>query len=303
MIRVSSANAKNWAFVFTLIAAGCLANDAAADEPQVNEKPRMLMVTQSRGFVHQSVKRDGPLISSAEKAMKKLAHRTGLFEVDFSQDAAAHLTKENLQNYDLVAFYTSGDLPVDPADLKYFLDEWVKQPGHGFLGFHSASDTYKQHEPYWDFVGGTFESHPWTADSVVNLVVHDPDHPTMKPFGKEFELREEIYQYIHWQPEKVRVLMSIDMGKTKIKRPYHVPVAWVKQIGEGKMYYNNLGHRPDTWENEKFLNSIEGAIRWFQGLEKGTAKPNPEVSRQQQTDSEEAARAAGVSPEPRGKTP
>lgn len=268
-----------------------------ADEPVATEKPRMLMVTQSKGFAHQSVKRQEQLISPAEKAMKQLAHRSGLFEVDFSQDAAAHLTRENLQNYDIVAFYTSGDLPVDSDDLKYFLNEWVKQPGHGFLGFHSASDTYKEHEPYWDFVGGTFDSHPWTSNAEVTLVVHDPDHPTMKPFGKEFEIQEEIYQYQHWQPSKVRVLMSIDMSKTETKRPYHVPVAWVKQVGEGRMYYNNLGHRPETWKNEQFLKSIEGAIGWFQGTENGESTPNPEVSKQQQTLSEEAARAAGDSAE------
>ena len=236
-------------------------------------------------------------MSPAEKAMQKLAHRSGLFEVDFTQDVATHLTKENLQKYDIVAFYTSGDLPVAAEDLKYLLNEWVKQPGHGFIGFHSASDTYKENQLYWDFIGGSFNGHPWTQNTKVTLIVHDTQHPTMKPFGESVELQEEIYQYVNWQPEKVHVLMSIDMAKTELKRPYHVPVAWVKQIGEGKMYYNNLGHRPDTWENEQFLQSIEGAIRWFQGSETGDATPNPEVSQEQQKRSEEASNAAGITSE------
>ena len=252
------------------------------------------MVTQSKGWVHQSVKREDQLISPAEKAMKKLAHESGLFDVDFSQDAATHLTRENLQKYDIVAFYTSGNLPVAPDDLKYLLEEWVKQPGHGFIGFHSASDTYKEHQPYWDFIGGTFTGHPWNQNTTVTLTVHDTAHPTMKPFGSEIELKEEIYQYKNWQPEKVRVLMSIDMSKTELKRPYHVPVAWVKQIGEGRMYYNNLGHRPDTWENEQFLKSIEEAVRWFQKPVPGDAAPNPEVSAQQHKRSEVASHAAGI---------
>ncbi|MEZ6048903.1 MAG: hypothetical protein R3C11_25655 [Planctomycetaceae bacterium] len=30
--------------------------------------------------------------------------------------------------------------------------------------------------------------------------------------------------------KKVHVLMSIDMSKTEVKRPYHVPVAWIKRV-------------------------------------------------------------------------
>jgi type 1 glutamine amidotransferase len=279
--------------VFVTTAALGFQSGTRVDEPVENKKPRMLMVSQSKGWVHQSVDRKGELISPAEKAMRKLAHDTGLFEVDFSQDAASHLTKENLQNYDIVAFYTSGDLPVKDEDLKYFLGDWVKQTGHGFLGFHSASDTFKEHEPYWDFVGGTFTGHPWTKDMKVTMTVHEPNHPTMKPFGAELVIAEEIYQYKNWQPEKVRVLMSIDMAKTELKRPYHVPVAWVKQVGEGKLYYNNLGHNQSTWENKAFLSSIEAAIRWTQGMEKGEATPNP-VSQKHDELSVEAAHTAGV---------
>lgn len=268
--------------------------ELGADEPATAEKPRMLMVTQSAGYRHQPVNRGDQLMSSAEKAMQKLAYRTKLFEVDFTQDVATHLTRENLQKYDIVAFYTSGNLPIAPEDLKYLLEDWVRQPGHGFMGFHSASDTYKKHEPYWDFIGGSFDGHPWNQNSKVTITIHDTDHPTMKPFGKEIQLTDEIYQYLNWQPEKVRVLMSLNMAKTATKRPYHVPVAWIKQVGEGRMYYNNLGHRPETWENEKFLQSIEGAIRWFQGTEAGEATPNPDVSREQHLHSIEAAKAAGI---------
>ena len=87
------------------------------------------------------------------------------------------------------------------------------------------------------------------------------------------------------------------MEKTETKRPYHVPVAWVKQIGEGRMFYNNLGHRNDTWENQQFQQSIVGAIGWVLGKEPGDATPNPEVSQQQQDHSVKFSQAAGISME------
>lgn len=259
---------------------------AAAEEPA--EKARMLMVTQSRGYRHRVVARIGGEPATAEVAMQKLGEKTGLFTADVTQDCAADFTRENLDNYDIVAFYTTGKLPIAKEDMDYFLEDWLKQTGHGFIGIHSATDTFKNFRPYWEMIGGTFAGHPWGASSTVTLTVHDPEHPAMQPFEREFEFEDEIYRYVHWQPEKVRVLMSLDMAKTRIKRPYHVPVAWVKEWGEGKVFYTNLGHRSGTWEDERFLKSITGAVRWITGAANGSAAPNPEVSRQQ----ERKARAA-----------
>lgn len=258
-------------------------------------KPRILFLTQSKGFMHGSVKRSEGKRAPAELAMMQLAKDSDEFSVVCTQNAEADITRENLDRFDIVAFYTTGKLPIGEADLKYLLGEWLHQKGHGFIGFHSATDTYKDYEPYWDMVGGTFAGHPWGSNTKVTMKVHDPDHPTMKPFGSEsFEFTDEIYQYSNWQPEKVHLLMSLDMEHTELKRPYHVPVAWCKEIGEGKMFYNNMGHREDTWQDERFLDSIVAAVRWIAGKEKGDGKPNPPVSAAHHEHSKKHAEAAGV---------
>ena len=271
-----------------------LAQDNGTEE---QAKPRILFLTQSKGFVHNPVKRGEATRSGAELAMMQLAKDSREFTVVCSQSCEADFTRERLQDFDIVALYTSGDLPIVEGEFDYFLKEWLPQKGHGLIGFHSASDTLKEFEPYWDLIGGTFNSHPWTANSLVTMKIHDPEHPAMKPFGSSYEIRDEIYQYDHWQPEKVHLLMSLDMAKTELKRPYHVPVAWCKQIGEGKMFYNNMGHRDETWQNEDFLNSIIGAVRWIAGKEQGNAEPNPAVSEAQHAESIKQAHAAGVTAE------
>jgi type 1 glutamine amidotransferase len=78
------------------------------------------------------------------------------------------------------------------------------------------------------------------------------------------------------------VLMSLNMAKCKTKRPYHVPVAWAREWGEGRIFYTNLGHNPQTWANKQFLKSTEGAVRWVIGLENANVTPNPEVSKAQE---------------------
>ena len=69
------------------------------------EKTRILMVTQSKGFQHKPVKRMERDISPAELAMRQLGVKSGLFHLDWTQDAAADFTRENLQNYDIVMFF------------------------------------------------------------------------------------------------------------------------------------------------------------------------------------------------------
>lgn len=249
---------------------------------------RVLFVTQSKGFTHGSVRRPADTLAPAEIALIQLGEQTGLFKVDCTQDCEADFTRENLANYDVVAFYTTGNLPIAEADLKYFFEEWLPAEGHGVLGFHSAADTFHNYEPYWDMIGGTFIGHPWGAGNRVTLISHEPEHPLVAPFGESFEIQDEIYMYRHWQPEKVRVLLSLDYaqsptkGKVKTEFGYHVPVCWVKEYGEGRVYFNNLGHREETWTRPEFLQSITQAVKWIRGDIEANATPNPEVSAAQE---------------------
>ena len=266
-----------------LIVSLCLTTVSAQQTERASKKSaRVLFVTQSKGFQHGAVKRKGGDLSHSERVMTELGIRSGLFRVNCTQDCEKDFTQERLQNYDIVMFYTTGKLPIDPATLEYFFNDWLKQPGHGFIGTHSAADTFHNYEPYWDMIGGTFDGHPWGAGSTVTITVHDQEHPASKPWGSEFQIRDEIYKFKNWQPEKVRVLMSLNMAKTAKKAPYHVPVSWVKEYGKGKVLHMSLGHREDVWTNPTFQDSLLGGIRWIIGLDEGDATPNPDLSAAQE---------------------
>jgi hypothetical protein len=268
-------NAVCLAASLALLTAGAV----AADAPKTGA--RILMLTQSAGFRHGSVTRKEMQLSPAERAMTDLGIASNLFRVDCTQDASK-ITKEQLDNYDIVMFYTTGDLPFQDQVRDYLFNDWVKQKGHGFIGTHSAADTYHNYEPYWEMIGGTFNGHPWGSNQRVTVTVHDQDHPVSMPWGDEFEITDEIYQFKHWQPEKVHLLMSLNMAKTKLKKPYHVPIAWVKNYGDGKVLHMSLGHREDVWTNEKYTQSLLGGIKWMLGLEPGDAAPNPALSSAQE---------------------
>ena len=258
------------------------------------EPVRALFVTQSKGFRHGSVNRRQKNLAPAEIAMTQLGQQTKLFSVDCTQDCTADFTAAHQKKYRIVMFYTTGVLPISDKDRDYFVNTWLKTKGHGYIGFHSATDTYRTKDPkhrwYQEIAGGTFNGHPWGSGNNVTITVHDTSHPAMKPFGKEFQIKDEIYQYVNWVPKNVRVLMSLNMAKCNPKRPYHVPVAWCRSWGEGKIYYSNLGHNERTWTTKVVLKSTENAVRWVLNLESGNSAPHTDVSKAEEARAKAAVR-------------
>src|SRR6476661_10962726 len=76
-----------------------------------SDKPRLILVTQSKDFVHDVVKpsKDGGP-SRVVRTFNELAQRTNLFTVETTDDVTT-LTPEKLKQTKLIAFYTTGDLP------------------------------------------------------------------------------------------------------------------------------------------------------------------------------------------------
>ena len=75
-------------------------------QPQAatNQSRRILMVTQSQGFEHSSIKRHAGELSHAERLFTELGIRSGLFRADCTKDVEKDFTPELLANYDTVVF-------------------------------------------------------------------------------------------------------------------------------------------------------------------------------------------------------
>ena len=237
---------------------------------------RILVLTQSKGFQHDAVKRPAPdQLCLVEKTVEEIGEKSGVFEVVNSQDALASLTKDNLAKFDAVFFYTTGSL-LPLGDARDALLDFVKQ-GKGFIGTHSATDTFKDFKGYTSLINGSFAGHPWGSGTTCTFVNHEPSHPVVKMFDAEFQWKDEIYQYSDYDQKNVRVLYSLNMAKTSPKKPYLVPVCWVREYGEGRLFYTNLGHNEATWKDAKYQEHLLAGIRWALKLIDGPATPNPEV--------------------------
>lgn len=216
---------------------------------------------------------------AAYKTAKDKAKTDGpVWDAKVKELFAAKLSAPALAGYDGVIFCnTTGDLPLPDGEA---LVNWVKS-GKAFIGMHAATDTLKQMPAYYEMINGSFAGHLWHAGGTYTFTNHEPSHPTVAMFPASFEWKDEIYQYSHFNPESVRVLLSLDMAKSEPQAPYHVPVSWVRDVGAGRLFYTNLGHNPESWTNETYQKHITTGIRWALKIIDGPAAPNPAVSCEQ----------------------
>src|SRR5687768_2917169 len=75
---------------------------------------KVLFYTKSAGFQHSVIKRAGDALSHAEKILVDLGKKNG-FEVTATKDGTI-FTPEKLAQFDVIAFYTTGDLTTPGED-------------------------------------------------------------------------------------------------------------------------------------------------------------------------------------------
>ena len=215
------------------------------------------------------------------------------WQATLREQFAKAFAAESLALFDGVIFAsTTGELPI--PDLDAFL-AWIKS-GKAFIGFHAATDTLKSSDAYCEMVGGYFAGHPWNAGGEHGFVVHDPGHPVVAMFPERFRWKDEIYQYDpRYKPDNLRVLLSLDMAASTPQEPWHVPVAWVREYGRGRVFATNFGHNDATWTDPMFKQHMEQGIAWALGRVTASATPNPEVQAAEYVRSVVAAAAAAGS--------
>jgi type 1 glutamine amidotransferase len=263
--------------IFALLLVACAALFALP--AQARPAPlRVLYLDQSVGWKHAPVARpEGGGLAPSETAMIDIGRESGVFTAEVTQDAR-EITPERLAKIDVLVFYTTGALPLSPEAWKT-VQQRVATGKLGFVGLHSATDTDWPYdgpgETYRQFINGHFAGHPWTQGTPIRIETLDPDQRLTSMWSVSFDYAEEIYQHSDFDPAKVRVLQTLDFAGTPLKRPYAEPNAWARQIGQGRLFFTNLGHTPSTWNDPRFRHQIVEAALWTAGRIDGDATPDP----------------------------
>jgi hypothetical protein len=240
------------------------------------KKHKVLYFTRSAGFEHSVVKRRDGGLSHSEKNLIEMGRRSG-FAVECTKDG--RVFDGTLDQYDAIAFYTTGDLtgaaqdgspPMSPAGKQKLLDAIAA--GKGFAGFHSASDTFHskgpQHEnqaevdPYIAMLGGEFVTHG--AQQEASLLATSEFF--YKNIGVPYEglsFTDEWYTFKNFAKDlHVILVQETRFMKGEAYRRPDYPATWVRMHGRGRVFYTSLGHREDVWTNPFFQAIAQGGLAW-----------------------------------------
>lgn len=209
------------------------------------------MLTATAGFRHDS-------IATAREVLATLGPSNG-FTLTATEDLSA-FTASNLANFHVVMFgNTSGELPLS-AEQRNALVDFVRG-GKGFIGTHSATDTLREWPDYGRLVGAYVVDHPWTQPG--RVIVEDGSHLAAGT-REAFTLEEEFYVFGDNPRGRVQVLMRLDPASVGTFGGDY-PLVWAQSFGNGRAYYNALGHFPATWRDARFQAQLVAAIKWTGG--------------------------------------
>lgn len=280
-------------FAPVLLAAGLVA--AVVFAAPASHQKKILFFTKSSGYEHSVISWKNGQPSHAEKVLQELGDKHG-WEFTFSKDGSK-FSKDYLSQFDAVFFYTTGNLlepgtdgqPPMTAEGKQALIDFVRS-GKGFLGSHSASDTFHTNNEskkgpdrfrnfgdkadlYVRFLGAEFIKHG--AQQVAMQKVIDPKFPGFEKLGAEFGFQEEWYSLKDFTPD-IHVLTVMDApkmtGKEYERPPF--PTTWARKEGAGRVWYTAMGHREDVWTNPVFQDILVGGIKWALGEASADVPPN-----------------------------
>jgi uncharacterized protein len=244
----------------SILAAILVLTPSQAAWAKAPKKGKLLYMTLSAGFHHE-------VVPFSTEIVKQIGEKSGAFDTTVTENAG-DFTAANLTNYNAVMFYTTGELPMTDEEKKPFMA--FIHSGHGFVGVHSATDTFYMWEDYLKLIGAYFNDHPWHQQVTVDVV--DPSSPLVSFLGKSFQINDEIYQMSDFQADSTHVLLRLDPGSVNLKNPrargrfYGWPLAWTRQDGKGRVFYTALGHEKAVWEDPRFQELLLNGIKWAMGI-------------------------------------
>ena len=242
------------------------------------KRRKVLYYTCSVGFEHSPVKRTGSELGFSEKVLAELGAKNG-FDVTCTKDG--RLFDTDLDKYDVIAFYTCGDLtkqdkygnpPMTPAGKQKLLDAIAA--GKGFVGFHSANDSFHSQgprdenqaelDPYIAMLGGRVHCARTAAGS------HGANHldglPRRKGDWRVVSRERGMVRDAELAPDMhvIQVLDTQGMVDACYQRP-PFPFTSAQRHQKGRVWYTGFGHREDIWTNPKIQALILGGLAWTAG--------------------------------------
>ena len=213
----------------------------------------VLVLTETQGFVHHDA------IDEGIKLIRRLGAENK-FNVTHT-NSSEYLTEEILKKNDVLIFLCT-TLDV----LNYEEEEKMKKfirSGKGFVGIHSATDTEYDWDWYGKLVGAYFLNHPEIQKATITTL--NNEHISTSHLNKTWEIEDEWYNFKDFKPY-INELLNLDETTYEggENGDYH-PITWFHEYDGGRSFYTALGHKRETYQDERFIKLLLGGIIYASG--------------------------------------
>lgn len=183
------------------------------------------------------------------------------FEVEVSDTLDAFLDVEKLKSlHIIVPEWTMGKITKEQVQP---VIEAVAS-GVGLAGCHGGMcDSFRESVEWQFMTGGQWVSHPGGDGIEYTINVRRGSSPIVEAI-EDFKVKSEQY-YVHIDPT-IEVLATT---RFPVVNWYHssngqvdVPVVWTKRWGNGRVFYNSLGHHADIFEIKPVLEIMRRGFLW-----------------------------------------
>lgn len=157
-------------------------------------------------------------------------------------------------SYDATIFYSQeGELTKQQEkNILKFVHE-----GRGFIGLHGASASFKSHPKYFEMLGGRFMNHKLLKSFEVEII--DKNHPITNNLD-DFRFKDEPYRHDFSMSKDIQILAKANYKDSENKSLE--PIIWIKNYGQGRVFYCSFGHRTNSLKSEIFKQIIRRAVKW-----------------------------------------
>ncbi|HET9648857.1 MAG TPA: ThuA domain-containing protein [Microlunatus sp.] len=184
------------------------------------------------------------------------------FTVDATTDAFK--LEDDLTGYDLIVIgWTQALTTEDLTDKQERSLLHAVSQGTGVGGWHGMAASFRSSLPYHFVTGSAFIEHPGGEAVPVPYPVNiiDRDHPVTAGV-QDFTAATEQY-YLHIDPTAHVLAETVFSGE---HLPWldgvKMPVAYVKTFGEGRVFYETIGHAPADLLEPNVTRLVKQGLAW-----------------------------------------
>ena len=204
------------------------------------------------------INQPAPPYSDFSAMFSGLLADSGQFDLEVTDDRDR---LRDLSDFDAAAFYIGGGTLTE--DQEKGITGFVRQGG-GLLAVHGANAGLAQYTDYIEMIGTEFIGHDPLGPFEVNVGSDIDD--ILPRLSTSFRVEDECYNMAIKTEAPLRWFQH---GLWTFERK---PLGYVRDYGEGRVFYTALGHDRRTFGHADFQNQLIKGLRYVCGI-----KDNPNI--------------------------